>query len=137
MDLPTIWFCIVSVMVAMYVVFDGFDIGAGIVYLFSARNDEEKRKILKSIGPVWDGNEVWLLAAGGVLYFAFPAVYARHRGLVQNLGPYLAEGRMETQHGAPTLNVHRLTRLALPGSLAGPIRDAVSALDLEIPAEAG
>jgi len=77
MDLPTVWFCIVSVMVAMYVVFDGFDLGAGIVHLFVAREDGERRAIIRSIGPVWDGNEVWLLAAGGVLYFAFPAVYAR------------------------------------------------------------
>ena len=71
-----LWFCIVAVMVAAYVVFDGFDIGAGIVHLFVARSDKEKRTVLRSIGPVWDGNEVWLLAAGGVLYFAFPALYA-------------------------------------------------------------
>ena len=74
--MPTIWFMIVAVMVAMYVLLDGFDIGAGAVHLYIARNDTERRTILRAIGPVWDGNEVWLLAAGGVLYFAFPLLYA-------------------------------------------------------------
>jgi len=74
--MPTIWFMIVAVMVAMYVLLDGFDIGAGAVHLFIARNDVERRTILRAIGPVWDGNEVWLLAAGGTLYFAFPLLYA-------------------------------------------------------------
>jgi cytochrome d ubiquinol oxidase subunit II len=71
-----IWFCIVAVMIAGYVVLDGFDLGAGILHLCVARTDEERRKVIRSIGPVWDGNEVWLLAGGGVLYFAFPALYA-------------------------------------------------------------
>ena len=74
--MPTIWFMIVAVMVAMYVLLDGFDIGAGAVHLFIAKNDIERRTILRAIGPVWDGNEVWLLAAGGTLYFAFPLLYA-------------------------------------------------------------
>jgi cytochrome d ubiquinol oxidase subunit II len=72
-----LWFCLVSFMIAMYVVFDGFDLGAGVVHLLAGRNDGDRRRIARSIGPVWDGNEVWLLAAGGTLYFAFPAVYAR------------------------------------------------------------
>jgi len=72
----TLWFCLVAVMLAMYVVLDGFDIGAGIIHLFVARTDEERRMVIHSIGPVWDGNEVWLLAGGGTLYFAFPALYA-------------------------------------------------------------
>jgi len=71
-----IWFCIVAVMIAMYVVLDGFDIGAGITSLLVARSEEDKQKVLQSIAPVWDGNEVWLLAGGGVLYFAFPKLYA-------------------------------------------------------------
>jgi cytochrome d ubiquinol oxidase subunit II len=71
-----IWFCLVAVMVAMYVVFDGYDLGAGILYLWVAQTEEERQLVLRSIGPVWDGNEVWLLAAGGTLYFAFPALYA-------------------------------------------------------------
>ena len=74
--METIWFCIVAVMIAAYVVLDGFDLGAGIVHLYVARTDRERRTVLRSIGPVWDGNEVWLLAAGGTLYFAFPPLYA-------------------------------------------------------------
>jgi cytochrome bd ubiquinol oxidase subunit II len=74
--MATLWFMIVAVMVAVYVLLDGFDIGAGAVHLFIARNDDERRTIVRAIGPVWDGNEVWLLAAGGTLYFAFPLLYA-------------------------------------------------------------
>lgn len=72
----TIWFCLIAVMIAGYVVLDGFDIGVGVLHLWLAHNDEERRVLLQSIGPVWDGNEVWLIAAGGTLYFAFPALYA-------------------------------------------------------------
>src|SRR5512144_2031442 len=74
--MPTLWFCLVAVMLAGYVILDGFDIGAGIIHLFVAKNDAERRAVLASIGPVWDGNEVWLIATGGTLYFAFPALYA-------------------------------------------------------------
>jgi cytochrome d ubiquinol oxidase subunit II len=74
--METLWFCLVAFMLAAYVVFDGFDLGAGIAHLFVARTSEERRAVLATIGPVWDGNEVWLLAAGGTLYFAFPALYA-------------------------------------------------------------
>ncbi len=74
--MSTIWFMIVAVMVAIYVLLDGFDLGAGAVHLFIARTDEERRTVIRAIGPVWDGNEVWLLAAGGTLYFAFPLLYA-------------------------------------------------------------
>ena len=71
-----LWFCVVAFMLAMYTILDGFDLGAGILHLFVARNDDERRTVLNAIGPVWDGNEVWLLAAGGTLYFAFPLLYA-------------------------------------------------------------
>ncbi len=74
--METLWFCIVSGMLTIYVILDGFDIGAGILHLFIARTDDERRTVLNAIGPVWDGNEVWLLAAGGTLYFAFPLLYA-------------------------------------------------------------
>ncbi len=74
--MPTLWFIIVAVMIAAYVVLDGFDLGAGIIHLIAARTDRERRTVIRSIGPVWDGNEVWLLAAGGTLYFAFPLLYA-------------------------------------------------------------
>ncbi len=74
--METVWFVIVAVMIAAYVVLDGFDLGAGILYLMVGKTGDERRKVLRSIGPVWDGNEVWLLAAGGTLYFAFPQLYA-------------------------------------------------------------
>ena len=74
--METLWFMIVAVMVAAYVVLDGFDLGAGVIYLTAARTPAERQTIMRAIGPVWDGNEVWLLAAGGTLYFAFPLLYA-------------------------------------------------------------
>lgn len=74
--METLWFMIVAVMVAAYVVLDGFDLGAGVIYLVAAKTAEERQTIMRAIGPVWDGNEVWLLAAGGTLYFAFPLLYA-------------------------------------------------------------
>lgn len=63
-------------MLTVYVVLDGFDFGAGIVHLAAAKKDSERRTILGAIGPVWDGNEVWLIAFGGVLLFSFPRAYA-------------------------------------------------------------
>jgi cytochrome d ubiquinol oxidase subunit II len=74
--MPTVWFCLVAMMIAVYVLLDGFDLGAGAIHQLVAKTDEERRQVLASIGPVWDGNEVWLLAAGGTLYFAFPQLYA-------------------------------------------------------------
>jgi cytochrome bd ubiquinol oxidase subunit II len=74
--METIWFVLVAVMVVMYVLLDGFDLGAGAIHFLVAKTQEERRQVIASIGPVWDGNEVWLLAAGGALYFAFPALYA-------------------------------------------------------------
>jgi len=71
-----VWFWIVAVMIAAYVVLDGFDLGVGILSPFLARTDDDRRILIRSIGPVWDGNEVWLLAGGGTLYFAFPLLYA-------------------------------------------------------------
>jgi len=71
-----IWFWIVAVMLVAYVVLDGFDLGVGILHPFLARNEQERQLMLRSIGPVWDGNEVWLIAGGGTLYFAFPLLYA-------------------------------------------------------------
>jgi cytochrome d ubiquinol oxidase subunit II len=74
--METLWFVVVAVMLTAYVILDGFDLGAGVIYLIAARNTAERRAVLRAIGPVWDGNEVWLLAAGGTLYFAFPQLYA-------------------------------------------------------------
>jgi cytochrome bd ubiquinol oxidase subunit II len=74
--MATLWFWLVAAMIVGYVVLDGFDLGAGAVHFFAAKTSQERRSVLATIGPVWDGNEVWLLAAGGTLYFAFPALYA-------------------------------------------------------------
>jgi cytochrome d ubiquinol oxidase subunit II len=74
--METLWFAIASAVIAVYVVLDGFDFGAGALHLFVARTDRERRQVLAAIGPFWDGNEVWLVAAGGVLFLAFPRVLA-------------------------------------------------------------
>ncbi len=70
------WFWLVAIMITGYVVLDGFDLGAGVIHLFIAKTDQERRMVLRTVGPVWDGNEVWLVAGGGTLYFAFPLLYA-------------------------------------------------------------
>jgi cytochrome bd ubiquinol oxidase subunit II len=72
----TLWFVLVAFMLTMYVLLDGFDLGAGAIHPFVAKNDTERRLVLRSIGPVWDGNEVWIIAAGGTLFFSFPLLYA-------------------------------------------------------------
>src|SRR6266571_7072446 len=76
MEMESLWFAIIAFMIAAYVVLDGFDLGAGVIYLTAGRTPAERQTIMRTIGPVWDGNEVWLLAAGGTLYFAFPLLYA-------------------------------------------------------------
>jgi cytochrome d ubiquinol oxidase subunit II len=76
MTLETVWFLLVAFMLATYVLLDGFDLGAGIMHLFVARTEQEREAVLRSVGPVWDGNEVWLIAGGGTLYFAFPTLYS-------------------------------------------------------------
>jgi cytochrome d ubiquinol oxidase subunit II len=75
MTLSSIWFFLVAVLFIGYAILDGFDLGVGVLHLFS-RNEHERRVSLNAIGPVWDGNEVWLLTGGGALFAAFPAVYA-------------------------------------------------------------
>ncbi len=74
--MTTLWFILVAVMVTMYVLLDGFDLGAGAIHPFAAKTGPERRTILQAIGPIWDGNEVWLLAAGGAIFFTFPLLYA-------------------------------------------------------------
>lgn len=74
-DLNTIWFVLVGILFAGYAILDGFDLGVGIIHLF-AKTDTERRINLNAIGPVWDGNEVWLVTGGGALFAAFPEVYA-------------------------------------------------------------
>lgn len=74
--LQGLWFLLIFVLIAGYFVLDGFDLGAGILYPFVAKTDEDKAVVRTSIGPVWDANEVWLLTAGGALFAAFPDAYA-------------------------------------------------------------
>lgn len=74
--MQTLWFWLVSVLVAGYVVMDGFDLGVGALHLAVAKTNEERRQLLGAIGPFWDGNEVWLLAGGGSMFLAFPTVLA-------------------------------------------------------------
>lgn len=71
-----IWYFIIIGMLVMYFILDGYDFGAGIVQLFFAKGEEEKEVVYKAIGPFWDANEVWLVAAGGTLFCAFPLLYA-------------------------------------------------------------
>lgn len=70
------WYIVLMSMLAIYMVLDGYDFGAGIIHLFFAKNEKDKQAIVRSIGPFWDANEVWLVAGGGVLFFAFPTLYA-------------------------------------------------------------
>jgi cytochrome d ubiquinol oxidase subunit II len=74
--MATAWFCFVALMITVYVILDGFDLGVGALHLLLARTEAERQEITAAIGPVWNGNEVWLIAAGGVLFMAFPAVYS-------------------------------------------------------------
>ncbi len=70
------WYIVLVTMLAVYVILDGYDFGAGIIHLFFAKTEKDKKAITSAIGPFWDANEVWLIAAGGVLFFAFPTLYA-------------------------------------------------------------
>jgi cytochrome bd ubiquinol oxidase subunit II len=72
----TVWFCLLALMIAVYVVLDGFDLGVGALHRVLGRDEAERTQATELIGPVWDGNEVWLIAAGGVLFLGFPRAYA-------------------------------------------------------------
>jgi len=74
--LQILWFALIAVLIGGYFILDGFDLGAGVLYPFIAKNDKEKATIRRAIGPVWDGNEVWLITAGGALFAAYPPAYA-------------------------------------------------------------
>src|SRR5215472_3480792 len=75
MDLHVVWFILLGVLLAGYAVLDGFDLGVGILHLL-ARSDRDRRLVINAIGPIWDGNEVWLITFGGALFAAFPIAYA-------------------------------------------------------------
>jgi cytochrome d ubiquinol oxidase subunit II len=74
--LRDVWFGLIGVLLAGYSILDGFDLGVGALLPFLARTEDEKRTLIGAVGPVWDGNEVWLLAGGGALFAAFPMAYA-------------------------------------------------------------
>jgi len=76
MGLGELWFVLIGVLFTGYAIFDGFDLGVGVLYPFLGKSEEDKAIMRMSVGPVWDGNEVWLLTAGGALFAAFPPVYA-------------------------------------------------------------
>jgi cytochrome d ubiquinol oxidase subunit II len=76
MDLNTLWFLLIAVLYTGYFVLEGFDMGVGILLPFLGKNDNERRAIINTIGPHWDGNEVWLVTAGGATFAAFPHWYA-------------------------------------------------------------
>ena len=76
MDLTTFWFILIAVLWIGYLVLEGFDFGVGMLMALLARDDKERRVLLNTIGPVWDGNEVWLIVAGGATFAAFPEWYA-------------------------------------------------------------
>jgi cytochrome d ubiquinol oxidase subunit II len=76
MDLNTLWFVLIAVLFTGFFVLEGFDYGVGILLPFVAKTDAERRRVINTIGPVWDGNEVWLLTAGGAIFAAFPHWYA-------------------------------------------------------------
>src|SRR5947208_1463061 len=73
--LQLFWFVLMGVLLAGYGILDGFDLGVGILHL-GVRKDEERRLLMNSIGPLWDGNEVWLVVFGGAMFAAFPRAYA-------------------------------------------------------------
>jgi len=76
MDLNTLWFVLIGVLFVGFFFLEGFDYGVGILLPFLGKNDTERRMIINTIGPVWDGNEVWMLTAGGAMFAAFPHWYA-------------------------------------------------------------
>ncbi len=76
MDLNTLWFVLIAVLFTGFFVLEGFDYGVGVLLPFVAHSDEERRRVINTIGPVWDGNEVWILTGGGAIFAAFPEWYA-------------------------------------------------------------
>ena len=87
MELTTVWFCLIAVLWVGYFVLEGFDFGVGMLLPFLGRDDRERRVLINTIGPVWDGNEVWVIVAGGATFAAFPEWYAT---AVQRLLPAAA-----------------------------------------------
>ena len=123
--METAWFCFLALMVTMYVVLDGFDLGVGALHLLLARTEEEREEATATIGPVWNGNEVWLIAGGGVLFMAFPKAYAgAFSGLYFGLIIVLWRAGLRI-HEALALTGLTSTPAAVAGSPRGLIRAAV------------
>ncbi|MCF8215939.1 MAG: cytochrome d ubiquinol oxidase subunit II [Chlorobium sp.] len=76
MDLQTIWFILITILFTGFFILEGFDFGVGILHPFMSNEDRERRTVINTIGPFWDGNEVWLITAGGAMFAAFPEWYA-------------------------------------------------------------
>src|SRR5512147_1070573 len=76
MDLNTLWFLLIGVLFTGFFVLEGFDYGVGVLLPFVGKTDGERRRILNTIGPFWDGNEVWIITGGGAMFAAFPHWYA-------------------------------------------------------------
>ncbi|ASU77083.1 cytochrome d ubiquinol oxidase subunit II [Actinopolyspora erythraea] len=76
MDLPTVWFCVIALLWLGYLFLEGFDFGVGMLLPVLGRRETERRVLINTIGPVWDGNEVWLIVAGGAMFASFPGWYA-------------------------------------------------------------
>lgn len=74
--METLWFCLIAFTLTMYVILDGFDLGAGMLHLGVAKTGDERSTVIRAVGPVWDGNEVWLVTAAATLFAVFPALYA-------------------------------------------------------------
>ena len=83
-DIHIFWFALLGVLLTGYAILDGFDLGVGILHLF-VRQDEERRVLMSSIGPLWDGNAVWLVVLGGATFAAFPNAYAA--AFLERFGP--------------------------------------------------
>jgi cytochrome d ubiquinol oxidase subunit II len=76
MDLNILWFILLTVLFSGFFFLEGFDYGVGMLLPFVAKNNGERRAVINTIGPVWDGNEVWMITAGGAMFAAFPHMYA-------------------------------------------------------------
>ena len=116
------WLCLIAFMLAGYAVLDGYDIGAGMAHLLVARTDEERAQVIASIGPLWDGNEVWLVALGGSLFFAFPLLYAVafsgfYLELVMVLGGLAVTPQATASAAAPIPPIAEVSNIAAIGQL--------------------
>ena len=109
MDLNTLWFLLIAVLFTGFFVLEGFDYGVGVLLPFVAKTDDERRRVINTIGPVWDGNEVWILTGGGAIFAAFPHWYATlfsgfYLALIANLVALIVRGvafEFRSKHESP------------------------------------